>query len=1056
MIDCEEFLGLIHGDRDKPYPWQLGFGQRCLDGALPRTVALPTGAGKTTVVDLLVWALAHQARRSAAERTVGVRIVWAIDRRILVDEVHEHACRLQRLLEGALGDSGDPLHEIAASLAWLSGDGPPLVATRWRGGLAERPERHGPLQPQIITSTLAQIGSRLLFRGFGVGEHSLALEAGLAACDTTICLDEAHLAEPFRETVDAIRTIRWESERALALPGLRVITITATPPTDDDDDAVRLGEGDRKALGPRWNGRKQAVLLEPESVRDVDCVKALTAATLEHLAGGAPTVACIANTVRRAREVFAALREKLSEEEADVGLLIGPQRPADRDRFLNAQRRAVLFGGEPSSKPLVVVATQTFEVGLDADVTAMVSESASATALVQRLGRLNRRGLTDGRATIVRDANSWLYGDEERLAWDWLRLREQADGTIDVSVAALHEDATRPPAKRVAAPMLKREIIELLAQTDPRPYRWAEPEVEEFLRGVESEPSADVALCWRCDLRLDVRSPEADGYRKMLLKLVSPHRQELLRLSITSARALLRARFEHSRTAATTAARAALADADVEGETVDMRVPEVDGAEPGTAFMVLRRGRVLAGALDGAAQRIGPGDLAPGDVIVLPTGAGGADEYGLAPRSPQATDVARDLVRGETPSDASDADPDETASRRNLPAPVRITPRAVEQTVGAPLTGRRWEKIARACRKAESALLGARDRKARAVILDTLLVRLRGELPTHPGLANLEGLRPDERLALRAIGPVQEDGSPALEEDELEEDEAQEGGVLDGVSPDGAKREPGEGAHAASKADGKQDDLSAASGGGERLALSPGDPLRRAWVLMVIPPGHRDWEERVGSNGDGPPTLDAHARAVCEEVAKYAQRLELPEVVAASLRIAARGHDHGKADPRIQAFYRYGVAAVAAEPIAKSEFGTRDPRAESFARELAGLPEALRHEIASVAAVAYALQAAAIDEREFDPELVLYLVAVHHGLGRAIPRVPRGGSPPREFRAEAAGIVGAALGDGSDGWANGVWLERFWRVHERYGPWGIAYLEGLLVSADRAVSARGQ
>jgi CRISPR-associated endonuclease/helicase Cas3 len=1018
MIDCEEFLGLIHGDRDGPYPWQLGFGQRCLDGALPRTVALPTGAGKTTVVDVLVWALAHRARRPAAERTVGVRIVWAIDRRILVDEVHEHARRLQRLLEGALQDSGDPLHEIAESLAWLSGGGPPLVATRWRGGLAERPERHGPLQPQIITSTVAQIGSRLLFRGFGVGERSLALEAGLAACDTTICLDESHLAEPFRETVDAICAIRRESEQVLALPGLRVITITATPPTDDDDDAVRLGEGDRKALGARWNGRKRAVLLEPESVRDVDCVKALTAATLEDLAGGARTVACIANTVRRAREVFAALREKLSEEEADVGLLIGPQRPADRDRFLNAPRRAVLFGGEPSSKPLVVVATQTFEVGLDADVAAMVSESASATALVQRLGRLNRRGLTDGRATIVRDANSWLYGDEERLAWDWLRLREEADGTIDVSVAALHEDATRPPAKHVAAPMLTREIIELLAQTDPRPYGWAEPEVEEFLRGVESEPSADVALCWRCDLRLDVRSPEADGYRKMLLKLVPPHRQELLRLSVTSARALLRARFEHARTAATTAARAALADADVEGETVDMRVPEVDGAELGTAFMVLRRGRVLAGALEGAARRIGPGDLAPGDVIVLPTGAGGADEYGLAPHSPRATDVARDLVRGEAPSDASDADSDEAASRRGPPAPVRITPGAVEQTVEAPLTGQRWEKIARACRKAEPALLGVRDRKARAEILDKLLVRLRGELPTHPGLASLEGLRPDERLALRAIGPVQEDGSPALEEDELEEDEAREGG--------------------------------------ERLALSPGDPLRRAWVLMVIPPGHRDWEERVGSNGDGPPTLDAHARAVCEEVAKYAQRLELPEVVAGSLRIAARGHDHGKADPRIQAFYRYGVEALAAEPIAKSEFGTRDPRAESFARELAGLPEALRHEIASVAAVAYALQAGAIDESEFDPELVLYLVAVHHGLGRGIPRVPHGGSPPREFRAEAAGIVGVALGDGRDGWANGAWLERFSNVLERYGPWGIAYLEGLLVSADRAVSARGQ
>lgn len=1095
MIDCEEFLRLVRGKaKYERRPWQLRLAAHCLEGAPPAVIALPTGAGKTTMVDVLVWALAHQAKRPAAERTVGVRIVWAIDRRMLVDEVHEHACRLERLLADALEDRKDPLHEIAASLARLSG-GPPLVATRWRGGLPERPERQGPLQPQIITSTVAQIGSRLLFRGFGVGGGSLALEAGLAACDTTICLDEAHLAEPFRETVAAIRAIRQESEQALALPGLGVITLTATPQADAGD-VVRLGEGDREALGPRWNGRKQAVLVEPQSVRDADCVEELTAATLEHFRGGAQTIACVVNTVRRARAVFAVLRDKLSEDEADVGLLIGPQRPADRDRFLKAQRRAVLFGGEPPSKPLLVVATQTFEVGLDADVTAMVSESASATALVQRLGRLNRRGLTDGRATIVRDANSWLYGDEERQAWEWLRSRERADGTINVSVAALHEDDARPsaeddapspaeddarpPARRVATPMLTPQVVELLVQTDPRPYKWAEPEVEVFLRGGDRGPSADVALCWRCDLRLDVRGSEADGYRKMLLKLVPPHRQELLRLSVTSARALLRARFGRS----TTAARAALADADVEGETADLRVPEVEEPEPGTAFMVLRRGQVLVGALGGAAQTIGPGDLTPGDVIVLPTEAGGADEYGLAPRSPRATDVARDLVQayrdrfsvgGETFADADSADPCATARRRDTPAPVRITPGAVEQGIGAPLRGRLWEKIAGACRKAESALLGARDRQARAEILDALLVRLRGELPAHPGLASLEMLQADERLALRAIGLVQEDGYPALEEDELEEDGAQEDGILDG-----ARGETGRGVQTASEAEGEEADRSAASERPERAegpaagedgekadrsaapesrekpALSPGDPLRRAWVLMVIPPRHRDWEERVGGNGSGPPTLDAHANAVCKEVTQYAKRIKLPEVVAASLRIAARAHDHGKADPRFQAFYRYGVAAIGAEPIAKSEFGTRDPRAEGFARELAGLPDSLRHEIASVAVLAFALEIRALGESEFDLDLVLYLVGVHHGLGRPIPRVPHGGSPPREFRAEAAGIVGTALGDGLDGWANGAWLERFWSVHERYGPWGVAYLEGLLVSADRAVSARGE
>jgi hypothetical protein len=412
-------------------------------------------------------------------------------------------------------------------------------------------------------------------------------------------------------------------------------------------------------------------------------------------------------------------------------------------------------------------------------------------------------------------------------------------------------------------------------------------------------------------------------------------------------------------------------------------------------------------------------------------------------------------VQEETRSDAGDAgrhhadphnaDPHETAGRRPLPAPVRITLGAVEQSIGIPLTLPRWEAIADACRRAENRLLGARDRKTRAEILDPLLAQLRGELPAHPGLASLEGLRAGERLALRAIGPMQEGSAPALDEDELERDETQEDGVLDG-----AEGEPQEDEEPASEADG-----SAASGNKAKPALSPGDPLRRAWVLMAIPPSHRDWEERVCGNGDGPPTLDAHALAVCDEVAQYARLIVLPEVVAASLRIAARGHDHGKADPRIQAFYRYGVAALGAEPIAKSEFGTRDPRAEGFARDRAGLPSELRHEIGSVAVLADALARGAVGEDEFDPELVLHFGGVHHCLGRPIPRVPLGGFPPREFHVEAAGIAGSALGDGCDGWGNGAWLERFWSVVERYGPWGVAYLEALLVSADRAVSARG-
>ncbi|MGH3949856.1 MAG: DEAD/DEAH box helicase family protein, partial [Pseudonocardiaceae bacterium] len=132
MIDFGEFFRAVQvGDSDPalgdhqeahaPYPWQRRLAERCAHDHPPAVIAVPTGTGKTMTIDALVWALAHQAERPAAERTVGVRIVWAIDRRIIVDEVHEHARALAETLTRALEDRSDALHDVASRLARLSG-----------------------------------------------------------------------------------------------------------------------------------------------------------------------------------------------------------------------------------------------------------------------------------------------------------------------------------------------------------------------------------------------------------------------------------------------------------------------------------------------------------------------------------------------------------------------------------------------------------------------------------------------------------------------------------------------------------------------------------------------------------------------------------------------------------------------------------------------------------------------------------------------------------------------------------------------------------------------
>ena len=1017
MISFVDFISAVHdGTRRTPYPWQRRFAERCARGAPPQLVGVPTGCGKTTVVDALVWALAYQADLPRAQRSVGVRIVWAIDRRILVDEVHAHASALAERLLTARDRDDDPLQEMAVRLSAMSRD-VPLVATRWRGGIATDRSLYSPTQAQVITSTVAQIGSRLLFRGYGVGRRSLAVEAGLAACDTTICLDEAHLTEPFRQTVAAIGERREETERELTLPGLGLITLTATPGAHTPD-AILLEDDDREEpdLKRRLQAEKWARLEEaPPTERER--VALIAEKATAHLQGGAPTVACIVNTVKRAREVFDLLARELSDGGVDLALLVGPQRPADRERLFSAHGD-LLFGRSGSDRPLVCVATQTFEVGLDADMAAMVTDSASAPALVQRLGRLNRGGHGTGQATIIRDEDSWLYEADEPRAWSWLESRVAADGTVDVSVAGLDADPSRPLPIRVrSAPSLTPAALDLLVQTNPQPGRWQEPSVEGFLRGAEDPTATDVTVCWRCDLLPRMRDPAAEGYREMLLKLVPPQPREQLALSVKGARALLAALYPPGGKSAK-AATVAVSDADVEGAAEPAKIPEPDSEDVAFPFLAIRRGEVLHAAFARAdAGRVTANSLQPGDIVVLPTEAGGIDEHGLAPaarKGAKSTDVAGD--RGERP---------ETADELPSPVPVRISSIAL----GEP--GRvTWSEIKQRCRSVRDGQ-PAGD-QARAV--ETLVDELTRILPDHYALSLLTRQRLADcekpmRVLLRAIGPVAEDDVPRLDDEEVE---VLEGDESEAPSPDKGptpEHEP--------------------AGGGFR----PSGPelLQRTWVLVPVMDRERERQHRDGAHP--PPTLEAHAIAVRAQVEDFTADSGLPDPIRSALSLAAAGHDHGKADPRTQAFFHGGVRPLGGAPIAKSIFGTDDPRTEKLARATAGLPRGLRHEIASVALLSEWL--AAEKGAGADPDLVLHLIAGHHGQGRPTPGTPAGGEDALPFYVDAAGIRGTAIGDGQDGWADGEWLQRFWRVIARYGEWGTAYLEALLVLADRTVSTRG-
>jgi CRISPR-associated helicase Cas3 len=190
-------------------------------------------------------------------------------------------------------------------------------------------------------------------------------------------------------------------------------------------------------------------------------------------------------------------------------------------------------------------------------------------------------------------------------------------------------------------------------------------------------------------------------------------------------------------------------------------------------------------------------------------------------------------------------------------------------------------------------------------------------------------------------------------------------------------------------------------------------------------------------------TLADHQREVARRVSEICAAIGLEQTIARQLAIAAAHHDEGKRDPRFQAWLSAGAAV--AEPLAKSVYVATRRRVQTL-RLAAGWPAGKRHEIASALLVRRAL-----------PEAVLaaWLIVTHHGTNRPFPQhVPELDASAIELAADIDDVpVSVGAGEGLE---IGSQLDVFERLSTLLGAWGLAYLEAILVFADREVSGSGE
>ena len=596
-----------------PFPWQTRLAARVCETGWPGCVDLPTASGKTACIDVAVFAM-------AMKRHGPRRVFFVVDRRVVVDAAFD---RMQTIAEKLRESEAGVLRNVADRLRGMAHSDSPLDTYELRGGVYRDDSWvRTPLQPTLVASTVDQVGSRLLFRGYGVWDKVLPIHAGLVANDSLILLDEAHCSRPFSETLAAVQRYRgrdWVERNPDA--AFAFVEMTATPVRDSGE---RFGlEADDFAhpeMRKRLFAPKPARLVVSNArAKDLGKLAESLVAEAVKLAAkpGLRRIAVMVNRVRTARLARAALLARGLE----VHLLIGRMRPVDRSE-LPPSVKAMLSskGRAPDGEPVFVVATQCLEVGADLDFDAIVTECASIDALLQRFGRLDRIGklrasgiTAEGRVVIAsqKAERDPVYGDALAKTWNWLKDRgeepdfaicsETGDATVRERLNAAGGGARALSRDAPLWPALLPAHLDVLVQTSPRPA--LEPDVSLYLHGVESG-SPEVQVLWRADL--DARMPERWAE---VVSLCPPVSAEAMAVPLRDFRGWLTKSADEG------------ASSDIEGGD-----QEEATEEKGELRCEVLRWRGDESNLIRDVNRI-----RPGDTLVLAAAAGGWDELGHIP-----------------------------------------------------------------------------------------------------------------------------------------------------------------------------------------------------------------------------------------------------------------------------------------------------------------------------------------------------------------------------------------------------------------------------------------
>ena len=568
-----EFYKLVTGN--SPFQWQMDVVDYLCANKWYESIATPPSTGKTSIIEMWYYALYHNITHS--KRFVPLRLWYVVDRKIIVDGAYEAAKNLALKLNDEASSVGDIVKEYF-------GCDVPLRYGKIRGGLDRISKNQwlegtSPVQPTVITSTIDQYGSRLLFRGYGISPKVRSIHAAMTGIDSLVILDEGHLSPSLKKVLNVVQS----NFKLDQVPSTKVIELTATS-NNDNQFPVKVQDDPR--LATRLNAKKKITLVQTTKL-----ISELIAQT-KNLAKSNQVIAVICNTVVNAREVYNGLKNK----KHDCVLLIGRIRQHERAILHKKYINQLLAGRDRSTaKKMIVIATQTIEVGANFDFDAMISQSAPLDCLVQRFGRVDRLGelgVTSG-VIVHKNDKDYIYGDKTQETFEW--LKSQYQDSFNISKVKLNQKYYATPNH---LPNVTKSLLDhVLIHTHPV----SQVNIDGFLHGVKLKADSDFQLIYRSEFTEEMLK-EARKDNKLVLDWLNmrhfPKNQEILSLPIYCL---------------------SKKDASDNDSLVDV---EENPKKTSQLCVRYRDGRVIEMS-----------DIVPGDLVIVPCSYGQYDKFGWNPIS---------------------------------------------------------------------------------------------------------------------------------------------------------------------------------------------------------------------------------------------------------------------------------------------------------------------------------------------------------------------------------------------------------------------------------------